>query len=189
MNKIKTMSPLALNNMFEHGERPHLIDVRTAAEYRSGHASGAISMPLDELNPDTLTKRFGDADVGRESPLFLTCQSGYRAQQAAEQLQQAGYQNLYMLDGGTEAWQKAGLPMRHCGHAISLERQVQIAIGALLILKVFFGFTLHELFFAVIPLVGAGLIFAGVTRWCGMAHLIALLPWNRGTDCSKQVTV
>lgn len=189
MNKFNTMNPLALNDMIKYGKRVHLVDVRTPAEYRSGHASGSVSMPLDELNPDSLIKRLGDANAGHESPLFLTCQSGIRAKQAAERLQYAGYQNVYLVDGGTEAWQKAGLPMQRCGHAISLERQVQITIGALLILKVFFGFTLHELFFAAIPLVGAGLIVAGMTRWCGMARLIALMPWNRGTDCSKQVTV
>lgn len=189
MNTINSISPRALNDMIKFGGQVHLIDVRTPAEYRSGHAFGAISMPLDELNPDSLNKRLADAAAGRESPLFLTCQSGLRAEQAAQRLHDAGFNRLYLVDGGTEAWQKAGLPMQRCGHAISLERQVQITIGVLLILKVFFGFTLHELFFAAIPLVGAGLILAGMTRWCGMARLIAIMPWNRGTDCSKQVTV
>ena len=189
MNTINSMRPDALNDMIKYGRQVHLIDVRTPAEYRSGHVFGATSMPLDELNPDSLNRRLGDATAGRESPLFLTCQSGLRAEQAAQRLHNAGFNNLYLLDGGTEAWQKAGLPMQRCGHAISLERQVQIAIGVLLMLKVFFGFTLHELFFAAIPLVGAGLIVAGMTRWCGMARLIAMMPWNRGMDCSKQVTV
>jgi hypothetical protein len=120
--------------------------------------------------------------------LYLTCQSGIRAQQAAEQLKQSGLDNLYLLDGGMDAWAKAGLPMQRCGNAISLERQVQITIGVLLVLKVFFGFTVHELFFAAIPIIGAGLIVAGVTRWCGLAHLIAMMPWNSTTDCSKRVT-
>lgn len=189
MNTINSMSPEALNDIIRFGRQIHLVDVRTPAEYRSGHATGAISIPLDELNPDSLNEQLGDAMAGRESPLFLACQSGLRAEQAAQRLQNAGFRNLYLVDGGTEAWQKAGLPMQRCGHAISLERQVQIAIGALLMLKVFFGFTLHELFFAAIPLIGAGLVVAGMTRWCGMARLIAMMPWNRGTDCSKQVTV
>ena len=79
--------------------------------------------------------------------------------------------------------------MQRCGSAMSLERQVQIIIGMLLVLKVFFGFTVHELFFAAIPIIGAGLIVAGITRWCGMARLIAMMPWNQGTDCSRQVTI
>jgi hypothetical protein len=111
-----------------------------------------------------------------------------RAQQAAERLIDAGYHNLALIEGGTQAWEKAGLPIRRCGNAISLERQVQIAIGMLLVLKVLFGFTVHELFFAAIPLIGAGLIVAGITKWCGMARLIALLPWNQSRNCSEQAT-
>jgi rhodanese-related sulfurtransferase len=189
MNALKTMSPRELNDVIQHGQQVHLIDVRTPAEYRSGHATGAISVPLDQLNPDDLIERLGDLEAGQENPLFLTCQSGLRAEQAAQCFVRAGFENLYLVDGGTEAWSKAGLPMRPCGHTISLERQVQVAVGMLLLLKVLFGFTLHELFFAAIPLIGAGLIVAGLTRWCGMARLIAMMPWNNGTDCSKQLTV
>ena len=189
MNEPKTVSPGTLNDMIERGEMVHLIDVRTPAEYRSGHALGAISIPLDRLSPEIVSKRLGDATAGQEAPLFLTCQSGFRAQQAAERLRNAGYPNLYLVDGGTEAWLNSGLPMQRCAHAISLERQVQITIGVLLVLKVFFGFTVHELFFAAIPLIGAGLIVAGVTRWCGLARLIATMPWNRKLDCAKRITV
>ena len=189
MNELKTMSPRSLSDIIERGQKAHLIDVRTPAEYRSGHAVGAISVPLDQLHPDQLSERLGDVEAGRTHPLFLTCQSGLRAEQAAKRLSHAGFDNVYLVAGGTEAWAKAGLPMQRCGSAISLERQVQIAIGALLVLKVAFGFTIHELFFAAIPLIGAGLIIAGLTRWCGMARLIAMMPWNKGVDCSRQVTV
>ncbi len=189
MNDLNTMSPRSLNDIIERGQTAHLIDVRTPAEYRSGHAVGAISVPLDQLNPSQLNDRLGDNEAGRSRPLFLTCQSGLRAEQAAQRLRHAGFDNVYLVDGGTDAWAKAGLPMQRCGSAISLERQVQIAIGTLLLLKVAFGFTVNELFFAAIPLIGAGLIFAGLTRWCGMARLIAMMPWNKGTDCAKQVTV
>jgi len=68
---------------------------------------------------------------------------------------------------------------------LSLERQVQIAIGSLLVLKVFLGFSVHELFFALTAMIGIGLIVAGTTRWCGMARLIAHLPWNRNTNCTQ----
>ena len=101
----------------------------------------------------------------------------------------AGYHNLRLIEGGTEAWQKANLPIKRCGSAISLERQVQITIGILLVLKVLLGFTVHELFFAAIPVIGVGLIVAGITNSCGMARLIALLPWNQNRNCSEQATV
>jgi len=78
--------------------------------------------------------------------------------------------------------------VRRCGRAITLERQVQIAIGSLLLLKVGLGFSVHELFFALAALLGAGLIAAGVTRRCGMTTLIARMPWNRNHNCPEQAS-
>ncbi len=189
MNVINTISPQSLDSLINRDGTVNLIDVRTPPEYQSGHATGAISVPLDDLNPENLADLLGDSLAGHEHPLFLTCQTGARASKAAERLHQAGFRNLILLEGGTKAWQKAGLPMQRCSNGFSLERQVQITIGALLVLKVFFGFTVNELFFAAIPIIGAGLIVSGLTRWCGMAQLIARMPWNRGTSCAKQITI
>lgn len=184
--KVTTISPQRLYAVLDEGKTINLIDVRTAAEYRAGHVAGARLIPLDQLDSKTLADNVQHAGAGHDETLYLTCQSGMRAQQAAERLIDAGYHNLALIEGGTEAWKKAGLPIRRCGNAISLERQVQIAIGTLLVLKVLFGFTIHELFFAAIPLLGAGMIVAGITNWCGMARLVALLPWNQNRDCSEQ---
>ena len=184
--QVTSISPRRIEELRNQGQAVDLIDVRTPAEYRAGHASGAKLVPLDELGPKSLAGQLTNPRAGYDEPLYLTCQSGYRAQQAAERLSTAGYHNLALVEGGTQAWEKAGLPMQRCGNAISLERQVQITIGLLLILKVVFGFTVHELFFAATAFIGAGLIVAGTTRWCGMAHLIARLPWNRYRNCSDQ---
>lgn len=183
-DRILTVSPRALRGRMRAGLPVPLVDVRSAAEYRAGHVHGARSVPLEEIDAGRLVAQTGVAGIGRATPLYLTCQSGVRATQAAEKLHDAGLHNLAILDGGTEAWEKAGLPMRRCVGAVSLERQVQIAIGTLLILKVFFGFTVHELFFGMAALMGAGLVTAGITRWCGMARLIAFMPWNRGRNCA-----
>ena len=186
--RVFNISPQRLHRLQTEGKKIDLIDVRTPAEYRDGHVNGARLVPLDELTPEHLVAEFHNPGLGRDQPLYLTCHSGLRAQQAAERLMAAGYRNVTLVEGGTEAWKKAGLPMQHNGKTISLERQVQIAIGALLVLKVLFGFTVHELFFAATALIGAGLIVAGTTRWCGMARLIARLPWNRNAGCSEQAT-
>lgn len=183
-----TVAPQRLHALWAQGESVELIDVRTPAEYRAGHAAGAKLVPLDELNPETLSKHVARPGAGRDRTLYLLCKSGSRAQQAAERLAKAGYRNLALVDGGTDAWDKAGLPMQRCGKTIALERQVQIAIGVLLVLKVMLGFTLHELFFAATALIGSGLIVAGTTRWCGMARLVALMPWNRKAGCPEQAT-
>lgn len=185
---ITTITPQRLYAMWDEGININLIDVRSPAEYRAGHVAGAKLIPLDELNVETLAANELYDDTRHAHPVYLTCQAGLRAQQAAERLIEAGYHNVALLEGGTQAWQNAGLPINRCGYAISLERQVQIAIGMLLLLKVVFGFTVNELFFAAIPVIGAGLIVAGMTNWCGMSRLIALLPWNQNRNCSEQAT-
>lgn len=183
-----SIAPEQLHQRMRSDRPVTLVDVRSQAEYRAGHVRGATSVPLDELDRSDLSERTGSPCAGSEQPLYLTCHSGLRAQQAAEKLRLAGYDNIVLLQGGTEAWEKSGLPMRRIGNAISLERQVQITIGTLLILKVVFGFTVHEVFFVLAALIGAGLITAGVTRWCGMARLIARMPWNHTHNGAGQTT-
>jgi rhodanese-related sulfurtransferase len=184
--QISIITPEQLHAAQQRGERPALLDVRTAAEYRAGHIPDAQLIPIEELAPGAVVKRFNRPTPGHEETLYLTCQSGARAEQAAARLKQAGLANLALVSGGTQRWEQAGLPLRRCGNAIALERQVQIAVGTLLILKVFLGYSVHELFFALAAMIGAGLIVAGVTRWCGMAQLIARMPWNRFDNCHEQ---
>jgi rhodanese-related sulfurtransferase len=181
--RILSITPQRFDLLRKGDDPAPLIDVRTPAEYRAGHIPGARLLPLDALGADGLDERLGENAIDRDQVLFVTCQSGARAQQAAERLTDAGYRNLVLIKGGTEAWERAGLPVKRCGAALALERQVQITVGLLLILKVIFGFAIHELFFAAAAFIGAGLIVAGVTRWCGMARLLAVMPWNRGGAC------
>jgi hypothetical protein len=141
---------------------------------------------MNELDAAQLGEKLGVAGAGVDEPVYLTCQSGGRALQAAERLREAGLRNLVLIEGGTEAWERSGLPLRRCGGALPLESQVQIAVGTLLVLKVIVGFTVHELFFAAVAFIGAGLILAGATRWCALARLLAMMPWNRGRDCRDE---
>lgn len=180
------VSPMALSHRLKSDSQVALLDVRSPAEYRSGHIPGAQLAPLDELKGSNASDMANGAGLRADNPIYLTCQAGVRAEQAAQVLHEAGLTHLALVQGGTVAWQKAGLPVKRCGSALSLERQVQIAVGSLLILKVFFGFTVHELFFVAGAVIGAGLITAGLTRWCGMAQLIARMPWNRRRDCSHE---
>ncbi|MEW8509072.1 MAG: rhodanese-like domain-containing protein [Candidatus Thiodiazotropha sp.] len=189
MANVSTISPLKLYAMQSQGEKIDLLDVRTGMEYRSGHIPGAKLLTLDKISDESLVEQLGDPKGRDHASIYVTCQSGFRAQQAVAQMQATGYKNLVLVEGGSEGWEKAGLPMKRCGRIISLERQVQIAIGSLLLLKVIFGFTLHELFFLAGALIGMGLIMAGVTRWCGMARLIAMMPWNRNINCTEKALV
>ena len=183
--QVSTISPQQLHEVKRRGRYAPVLDVRSVAEYRAGHIPGAQSMPIDTLSADTLAQAFKRPSLGREETLYITCHAGPRALQAAERLQMAGFSNVTLIEGGTRSWEELGLPVERCGKALSLERQVQIAIGSLLMLKVLLGFSVHELFFALTAMIGMGLIVAGTTRWCGMARLIARMPWNRNTNCTQ----
>lgn len=180
-HRILSITPEHLDGLSRAGGVVEVYDVRGPGEYRAGHIAGARSMPLDGGFPADLATRARDP----ETTVVLTCHSGVRALQAAQQLLDAGAPRVTVLAGGTAAWEQAGLPVRRCGTAISLQRQVQITVGLLVVLKVVFGFTVHELFFAGAAFLGAGLIVAGITRWCGLERLLALMPWNRGQPCSE----
>jgi rhodanese-related sulfurtransferase len=151
----------------------HLIDVRTPAEYRALHAEGAQLMPLDQLDVNALT-----ATVPAGATVHLLCKSGGRAKMAAQKLEQAGC-SCVVVEGGTEAWASAGLPVVRGKAAISLERQVRIVAGLLVLIGVVVGFTVHPNWFYLSGFVGAGLTFAGITDTCMMGMLMAKCPWNR----------
>lgn len=148
-----------------------VVDVRTPAEFREVHIEGSRSMPLDQLQPEELK------DGGL--PGVIVCRSGTRAAQAMSKLQAAGCVDLRVLEGGVMAWEQAGLPVKRGEPAMSLERQVRIAAGALVLTGVILGTWVHPGFYGLAAFVGAGLVVAGVTDWCGMGLLLAKAPWNR----------
>ncbi len=146
-----------------------LIDVRTPAEYRELHVVGAVNTPLDRLNP-------GDF-VAEQGELFVICRSGSRAAMACEKLAAAGVDRLVSVEGGTLACADAGVEVRRGRKAVSLERQVRIVAGGLVLVGVVLAW-FHPAWLALSAFVGAGLVFAGITDTCGMAMLLARMPWN-----------
>ncbi|MET0064846.1 MAG: rhodanese-like domain-containing protein [Candidatus Thiodiazotropha sp.] len=186
--KIPSLSAQEYLQRVGQGESMLLIDVRSYPEYLEGHIPTAKHLSLERLTGESLRDKLEQLQADSETPIVFTCHSGFRAQKAYQRMSDAGYRNLVLLDGGTGAWQKAGLPLTRRSSVISLERQIQIAIGGLLLLKVLFGFTVHELFFLAGAVIGAGLIIAGVTRWCGLARLIAAMPWNRQLGCDGKAS-
>jgi rhodanese-related sulfurtransferase len=152
-----------------------LLDVRTPAEFEEAHIEGSILLPLGDLNPEEV-KRLATG----KSACVLVCRSGNRARQAAEKLKTIGLPSLHLLAGGVLAWDAAGLPLdRGASKVISLERQVRIAAGAIVVLGVVLAQLVHPLFMGLSAFVGCGLIFAGLTDRCGMGMLIAKAPWNQ----------
>jgi rhodanese-related sulfurtransferase len=163
----------------------HLIDVRTPAEYEQIHAQGTLLAPLDSLDPKTIiAQRNGAAN----DPLYVLCRSGTRAAKACQKFAAAGFENVFVIEGGTEAWERAGLPVvRGTSRVISLERQVRIAAGALVLTGIALGTFVHPALYGLSAFIGAGLVFAGITDWCGMAMVLAKMPWNKRPKAHKSV--
>jgi rhodanese-related sulfurtransferase len=172
---VTTITPAQLDELRRAGEPVELIDVRTPTEYREVHVAFARNVPLDRLDPAALRGSQGD----RPGPLYVICRSGSRAEQACRKLQAAGHDNVVSVAGGTLAWERAGLPIVRGRKAVSLERQVRIAAGALVLVGAVLAMTVHPLFALLSAFVGAGLVFAGVTDTCGMGMLLARMPWNQ----------
>ena len=178
------VSLVDLRERMSRGFTPVLVDVRTPGEFARIHAAGARSMPLDKLNANGI-EEYRSSD-GR---LYVICHSGTRASMACQQLFSAGIPDVAVVEGGTEAWQDAGLPViAGSGGAISLERQVRIAAGSLVLLGCLLAWLVAPQFIALSAFVGAGLIFAGITDICGMGILLGKLPWNssvKTTSCKS----
>lgn len=156
-----------------------LVDVRTAAEVRGEALPGIITMPLDELDADKLQAVIDRRSQG-EQPIYLICQSGKRAQLAADKLAGKLRQPLIIVDGGMNAIKQTGINyLQSHEPIISLERQVRIVSGALIILGIVLGFIVHAGFFGLSAFVGAGLMFSGITDSCAMGMMIAKAPWNK----------
>lgn len=163
------ITPAELHARMTAGGRPLLVDVRSPAEHAAIHVPGVLLMPLDQLDPGALP-----TDQG---VIHLLCQGGGRATRAAERLDAAGIP-CCVVSGGTRAWAEAGLPVNRGRGVIALERQVRIVAGGLVLLGVVLGATMHPWCFGLSGFVGAGLVFAGITDWCGMGLLLARAPWN-----------
>lgn len=181
---IRTITPKQLYVLIERGERIELVDVRTPAEYREMHTDMAVLMPLGTWNPQDLV-----AEHGRNGsrPLYMICRSGGRGKMACEKLAAAGLSNVINVEGGMTAWAEQGLPVVRGAKAVSLERQVRIAAGALVLVGVLLAWLVHPYFVCLSGFVGLGLVFAGITDTCGMAMILSRMPWNgpgkTRTDC------
>jgi rhodanese-related sulfurtransferase len=170
---MKTISPVELQQILAAQPSVPVIDVRTPVEFAEVHVPQARNVPLDELEPSSL-------QLPNDQPVYLLCRSGQRAMKAAEKFAKNGFSQPVVIEGGTLAWIEANLPVtRSAVKVINLERQVRIAAGAIVLTGVLLAHFVDTQFIWLSGFVGAGLVFAGVTDYCGMGLLIAKLPWNK----------
>ena len=170
---MKTISPVELQSILTTHPGAAVIDVRTPVEFAEVHVPQARSVPLDELNP-------GSLQLPKDQPVYLLCRSGQRATKAAEKFAKEGFSQPVVIAGGTLAWIDARLPVeRSAVKVISLERQVRITAGAIVFTGVLLAYFVNFHFIWLSGFIGAGLVFAGITDFCGMGLLLAKMPWNR----------
>lgn len=169
---LKSIDPVTLKRRLDDGSAV-LVDIREPDEYAREHIAGARLIPLSKLD----AKAFGG---DRERTIVFQCKSGNRTAANASQLLAAPCREAYALAGGLDAWKAAGLPTELDRSApIDLQRQVQIGAGLLVLAGVILGLTVSPWFFGLSGFVGAGLTFAGISGFCGMARVLRLMPWNR----------
>ena len=174
MTDLKSISPQRAAELVRAGAV--LVDIREADEYARENIPGArhhAMSRIDKNNP---------IHPGDEVVIFH-CRSGARTKGNAPKLAAAARTcETYILEGGLDAWKKAGLPVAlDRSQPIDIMRQVQIVAGSLVLIGVVLGALVAPGFYALSGFVGAGLLFAGASGFCGMARLLGLMPWNRRT--------
>lgn len=169
---LKTIAPQEARELIDQGAV--LVDIRSADEHARQHIAQARHLPMSDLQPGTLKV---DAPA-----VIFHCLSGNRTRLNAAALAACTDCEAFVLEGGLDAWSKAGLPVvRDSSQPLELQRQVQIAAGSMVFLGVVLGVTVSPWFLALSGFVGAGLVFAGVSGFCGLARVLMKMPWNRRT--------
>jgi rhodanese-related sulfurtransferase len=165
---LPTVTPVEAKRLIAQGAS--LIDIREKDEHAREHIAVARNRPLGAMT-----------DLGGlKGPIIFHCRGGRRTADNETKLEQAANCEAYILEGGIEGWKRAGLPVVvDKSQPIEINRQVMIAAGSLVVIGVLLGAFVNAGFYALSAIIGAGLIFAGVSGFCGMAKLLALMPWNR----------
>ena len=172
---LRKISPADARNLLHQGAM--LVDIRETDEHLREKVAGAHHLPLSKLDEADLAAHQG-------KPVIFHCKSGARTAAHAPRLARkvTGGCDVFIVEGGIEAWKKAGLPVvTDRRQPIELQRQVQIGAGTLALLGTMLGLFVSPWFFVVPAFVGAGLVFAGVTGFCGMARILMRAPWNRAS--------
>ncbi|QDV26476.1 rhodanese-like domain-containing protein [Aureliella helgolandensis] len=178
MSHNPTISAQVLAELDGQGE-VEIIDVRTPIEFREVRAAKAKNIPLDILEPHAVMKL---RNCAADEPIYVICKGGTRGAKAQQKFIDAGFTSVINVEGGTEAWVKAGLPVVRGKKAVSLERQVRITAGFLVLIGALLGIFVHPYYAAISAFVGAGLVFAGITNSCVMGMMLAKMPWNQCKD-------
>ena len=180
---LRVLDATALCEQLHSAHPPRVLDVRTPAEFETGHIPSASNVPLD-----TLKQHCAEIANHLDEDAVLMCQSGQRASQANQALAAAGLPNLRILQGGMQAWEQAGGWVNRGQQRWALERQVRLVAGSLVLGSVLASTAVPALKWLA-GAVGTGLIFAAATNTCAMGNLLSRLPYNRGPVCDSGAVI
>ncbi len=169
------ISPKELHDSMHSDQKVLLLDVRTSLEYGEKHIAGSVLSPFDDLDIDEVVALAKDYEK-----CVIYCLSGKRAIKAAELMAKRGFDNVDVMEGGIKAWQAADLPLvvSEAG-GMTIMRQVQLIVAVGVSLGLVLAFTVDLWFLAIPVFFALGLTFAGLSGKCGMAYILAKMPWNK----------
>lgn len=152
-----------------------IVDVRNRDEFAAG-SEASVCWPVSEINGESVGDFVREQNLSPDQNIVLLCARGMRAQQAAEKLRPLIPNPIMVVEGGHAALQASS---GNKPAAISIERQVRIAAGAFVVTGALASVFIHPAAVWLCVFVGGGLVFAGVTDWCGLGLLMMKMPWNK----------
>jgi rhodanese-related sulfurtransferase len=176
---------MAINGSVKMGEV--ILDVRERDEFAAEHVEYSINVPLSQFG----TVAPGVLNQLRERDVVLMCRSGNRARMASSQISNLGFSDkirAQVYNGGITEWKKLGKPVvvYKKGH-LPIMRQVQLIAGGTVLVASVLALTVHPWFAALSAFFGAGLTLAGATGFCGLANVLALMPWNKAPGAGEEL--
>ena len=159
------------------GDNTIIVDVRTPSEYRSVHIENSKLIPLEKFESVNFKNEFRDSFSHKQ--VYINCATGIRSKKVCQELLNLGLTDIFLIEGGINAWEKAGLPLKRGKKSISIQRQIQIVVGSAVLLGIGLGLTISPYFYLISAFFGGGLLFAGLSNTCMLAILLAKMPWNR----------
>lgn len=170
---LPSLPPKRAFEMVQNGEA-RLVDVRESSEYAEKFIPGSRLIPLSAI----ATQNVNDCET-KDKPIIFFCRSGNRTTKSSDLLERAaGNVQAFQIEGGLSGWEKEGLPVERGNASFPLFRQIQIGAGSLVLIGILGSFIWHPIYW-LSAFIGAGLIFAGVTGFCGLGLLLSRMPWNR----------
>ncbi|GJL64792.1 MAG: sulfurtransferase [Nitrospirales bacterium] len=174
-----------LNHKFTSRTNQIIVDVRTPGEFEEVHIPGSRNIPLTDLKsalPELV-------ETAKNHELILACRTQNRVKLAYGQLVTHGISNCRILEGGVTQWIAEGKPVVRGKRGFSLEQQVRLSAGTVIVGGVVLSVLVSSWFLLIPAAAGIGLIHAGWTDSCLMGTMLATLPFNRKKMPTKEQPV